>query len=180
MKNLIKLLEDPTYLLINRVELECELADAEMLRVYGKDKYASFQQKYEGVTTWTPEGQDIFNDLVDYFNDIILKCSVGTSNAEQPAEQQERPQEPGFNDDQLCKDVTSGKFNGIASVSLNLEETAGGDGRGERTWELSVISYAIEIVAIYTYYDRQQAEDDAAALMEMYPTWNDDDVTYRS
>jgi hypothetical protein len=171
-------LDDPTYLLVNRVELESELADAEMHRIYSPAQYQKLTQPAEdgNGTTWTEEGQEIYNDLIDYFSGIIMKCSAPTGlNEDQPAEQEKHE----FNDEQLLADIKKGRYSGMDFIGLNLEETVGGDGRGSRTWELSLIAHdEDEIIETYTYFDREKAEDDAEALIVMFPTWNDDDVSY--
>ena len=60
---------------INILELASELAHKELVDMVG-DENKLFEDPLAGITVYTDEVQDKFNELYDYYYDVILNCKL--------------------------------------------------------------------------------------------------------
>jgi hypothetical protein len=58
---------------INKLELASELANMK-LEINWQDKIQIYVDEEEGITTYTEEAQDIFNDHYDEYLSLIESC----------------------------------------------------------------------------------------------------------
>jgi hypothetical protein len=58
---------------INKLELASELANMK-LEINWQDKIQIYVDEEEGITTYTEEAQDIFNDYYDDYLNLIESC----------------------------------------------------------------------------------------------------------
>jgi len=58
---------------INKIELASELANMK-LEINWQDKIQIYVDEEEGITTYTEEAQDIFNDYYDDYLNLIESC----------------------------------------------------------------------------------------------------------
>jgi hypothetical protein len=58
---------------INKLELASELANIK-LEINWQDKIQIYVDEEEGITTYTEEAQDIFNDYYDDYLNLIESC----------------------------------------------------------------------------------------------------------
>jgi hypothetical protein len=60
---------------INILELASELAHKDLVDMVG-DENKLFEDPLAGITSYTDEVQDKFNELYDYYYDVILNCKL--------------------------------------------------------------------------------------------------------
>lgn len=60
---------------INILELASELAHYDLVEMVG-DENELFEDPTAGITSYTEEAQDKFNDLYDYYYTIIERCKL--------------------------------------------------------------------------------------------------------
>jgi len=60
---------------INILELASELADRELQKNW-RESIQIFEDEEAGITNYTDEAQDIFNELYDKYTDLILSTKI--------------------------------------------------------------------------------------------------------
>jgi len=60
---------------INIIELASELADRELQENW-RESIQIFEDEEAGITNYTDEAQDIFNELYDKYTDLILSTKI--------------------------------------------------------------------------------------------------------
>lgn len=60
---------------VNVLELASELAHKDLVDMVG-DENKLFEDPLAGITVYTDEVQDKFNELYDYYYDVILNCKL--------------------------------------------------------------------------------------------------------
>jgi hypothetical protein len=61
---------------VNKLELASELANMELIRNYA-EFIKIFEDDNAGITHYTDEAQDIFNELYDKYLDILEELKIG-------------------------------------------------------------------------------------------------------
>jgi hypothetical protein len=61
--------------LINKLELASELAHKKLVENYS-DKIQVYEDEYAGITNYTDESQDIFNELYDEYLQLIEELTI--------------------------------------------------------------------------------------------------------
>jgi hypothetical protein len=61
--------------LINKLELASELAHKKLVENYS-DKIQIYEDEYAGITNYTDESQDIFNELYDEYLQLIEELTI--------------------------------------------------------------------------------------------------------
>lgn len=77
-----KQIKNDSMVLVNIVELASELAHEQTkFQLFGyyslteEENARLYVSPTDGITTYTDEAQDIFNNLYDYYYDLILNCN---------------------------------------------------------------------------------------------------------
>jgi hypothetical protein len=60
---------------VNVLELASELAHKDLVEMVG-DENKLFEDPTAGITVYTEHAQDKFNELYDYYYDVILNCKL--------------------------------------------------------------------------------------------------------